>query len=645
MKRSYRPGINEGLIFFILVIGAWLRCYHLLDIPFTHDEFSALIRTRFSGFSELIEKGVKIDGHPAGIQVFLYYWIKIAGMNEAVVKLPFIFCGLLSIWLIYRIGSDWFNSTTGLVAAAFLSFLQYPVMYSQIARPYGSGLCFALLLVFFWTRLVFQPQRKPILNRIGYILSGALCLYNHHFTLLFAFMVGTTGLFYCGRKNLRTYLLVNLMVFLLYIPHLPLFFYQLKIGGVEGWLQKPRYDFLFDYLQYLFHFSVYMYLLVILLISLVLFWYRKTPKINRKFLLISLIWFLFPFLTGFFYSRYISAVLQYSVLIFSFPFLLFILFGYFKTEKPLHKFIVVGLIAIVSIPSLIFERKHYERFYQHPYREIVVESKRANDSLGGKNCTFLWGTPKETNNHYLTRLHLPGFLYIREDSLTNRGDFLAFTEHLGSNYLAYGSLASSPWENYQMILQKYPYIVKHQFYCGGDFYLFSKKRPITRVREYFYEIANDFEPGSPVWFNQKVKNCRDSLPIAGKRSYWNTDTNEFSPTFTMPLRDMIKTGNDVIDISVDIRIPPVFPGAWIVTSITSRGKTIYWRSLPVNEMVHPGKEGKVFLTLRVSELELRHHALMFSAYIWNPGKLPYVMDNFTIRIRHGNPIIYGLSKK
>ena len=58
-------------ILIILSIAIILRFYHLFDIPFTHDEFSTLFRTNFSSFSELIEKGVKIDGHPAGLQFFV----------------------------------------------------------------------------------------------------------------------------------------------------------------------------------------------------------------------------------------------------------------------------------------------------------------------------------------------------------------------------------------------------------------------------------------------------------------------------------------------------------------------------------------------------------------------------------------------
>jgi len=134
---------DTALILIIILTGAVLRFWRLSEIPFTYDEFSAIFRTQFATFHELIEKGVKIDTHPAGVQVFLFYLVKLFGISEAIVKTPFILFGLLSVWLVYLIGKDWFSPATGLVSASFVSFLQFPVMYSQIARPYASGFVFA----------------------------------------------------------------------------------------------------------------------------------------------------------------------------------------------------------------------------------------------------------------------------------------------------------------------------------------------------------------------------------------------------------------------------------------------------------------------------------------------------------------------
>ena len=133
------------ILLFILLLGTVLRIYRLQDIPFTHDEFSALFRTRFDNFADLISQGVKNDGHPAGIQVFMYYWVRLFGEGEVAVKIPFIISGILSIYLIYRLGKEWFNPLVGLISGAFVSCLEYTIMYSQIARPYISGLMLVLM--------------------------------------------------------------------------------------------------------------------------------------------------------------------------------------------------------------------------------------------------------------------------------------------------------------------------------------------------------------------------------------------------------------------------------------------------------------------------------------------------------------------
>ena len=117
------------------------------------------------------------------------------------------------------------------------------------------------------------------------------------------------------------------MIFALYIPHIKIFFYHLSVGGVGGWLGPPENNFLLQYIDYIFHFSPIVLLLVFLL-CVFSFLYRMSNQ--NMYLYASIIFFFVPFLTGFIYSKYVNPVLQYSVLIFSFPYLLFILFSQIK---------------------------------------------------------------------------------------------------------------------------------------------------------------------------------------------------------------------------------------------------------------------------------------------------------------------------
>ncbi|MBN2236346.1 MAG: hypothetical protein JW729_02230, partial [Bacteroidales bacterium] len=63
----------------LLLVAALIRFDRFWEIPLTYDELSALSRLRFNSFAELIQFGIKPDGHPAGVQLFLFYWTHLVG--------------------------------------------------------------------------------------------------------------------------------------------------------------------------------------------------------------------------------------------------------------------------------------------------------------------------------------------------------------------------------------------------------------------------------------------------------------------------------------------------------------------------------------------------------------------------------------
>jgi 4-amino-4-deoxy-L-arabinose transferase-like glycosyltransferase len=163
------------LVIFILVIASVLRLWDLFSIPFTYDEFSAVFRTRFNDFSTLIDDGVKIDPHPAGVQIFLFYWVNWFGEIAWIVKLPFILCGIYSVYLTYKLGKLWFPETTALLAMASMATLQYPVMYSQIARPYAMGMLTCVGMGYCWSKIIQLKDHWRIKWQIGFIAGRSCC--------------------------------------------------------------------------------------------------------------------------------------------------------------------------------------------------------------------------------------------------------------------------------------------------------------------------------------------------------------------------------------------------------------------------------------------------------------------------------------
>lgn len=634
---------NLTVLVLIMVLAAVLRFFNYAEIPFTHDELSALSRLNYDNFSALIREGVMPDGHPAGIQVFLYYWVRFFGQDEWIVKLPFTVFGLISVWLVYKVASKWFNETAGLLSAAFFASIQYTVMYSQIARPYISGLFFSLLMVYYWSKIMQAPGKQFKRNSILFIISASLCTYNHHFSLLFAFVVGISGLFIVDRKYLLRYLLSCLLIFVLYIPHLKIFFHQLSLGGIEGWLAKPHNDFFVNYLGYIFNFSV-LSAAAILLVMLFGVLERKRHAFNYKHYLLFLSWFLIPMLTGFFYSRYVNAVLQFSVLIFSFTYLLFLLFAHVKLQKPLINLLLVMAIMVANIFSLTCTRDHYKLFYQNPDKAILedLQELRSVDM----STVFILNSNSRNRLYYSEKLGIDSSGIIRLENFRDEQELKCFLEkHVEMHSRLYlGTLPSINPLAVPIIREYYPRIEWRRDYAGATSYLFSK---MHRQEQHVIGIL-DFESGmTEQWNSRDPGRYTDSLSFSGRTAYHVDSATIWGPAFSEELDEIEHGENDFIEISVRVR-GPLKSDVMLVATLDSDGENIYWGSTSFANFVpcrpSPGQWVSVHHVVKLSDIYLKYTGLQFKTYIWNKGSASFLVDDLQIELRKGNPVIYGLNE-
>lgn len=646
-KHSSPPEINildsKILLGLILLAGIGLRFYNYQQIPFTHDEFSALFRLNFADFTSLINQGVKVDGHPAGIQVFLYYYTQLFGTEPWIVKLPFTLFGLGSILLIYLIGKSWFNETVALIAAAYLASIQYTVMYSVIARPYISGLFFALLMVHFWSKIMFAPQRKLNQHLLLFILFASLCTYNHHFSLLFAFLVGLSGLWFIPRTYLLKYLISGLLIFLLYVPHLPIFFYQLQLGGVSQWLGSPSSAFILEYLHYLFHFSPWALAPALALILFGLITVRR-QSINIRLWVLSLLWFLIPLLIGYFYSIYVDAVLQFSVLIFSFPFLLFALFGFINKQKPIFNFIIISTILTANISTLVLNRKHYQLFNNSIYREILTEY--CTHKAQYNSIAFVIDSHKKITQYYAQRLSIDTNFVLYDRTFSNKVELIQYLDKvsLTNDMLYLGSLSTLEPEVVPLIRDYFPNVMAQHNYFGGTTYLFSKKgsSPPSVIDQMSFENTATTRYAKPLDSSRIVS----FTPPLRNHAFAIDSNHIWGPNFTIPLESIFTQRHDYIDIALRFSSSSSLKGVIIVTSLENNNEMLAWRSVNLNEFYLNekgiGEWQKAHHSLQLKEEWLKAENTVLKVYLWNKEKRTLYIDDFQITHRRGNPRLHGL---
>lgn len=643
-----KPRATSLILVAILVLAAILRLIRPFEIPYTGDEFNALLRTHFNSFSELIKKGVIIDAHPAGVQVFLYYWTKLFGYSEIAVKLPFIICGILSVFYIFRIGKEWFNETVGLVCAAFLATLQYTIMYSQIARPYSSGLFFTLAMVYYWNKVTFKPEERFYRNGALYILFSAACIYNHYFSFLVAIMVGLTGLFFIPKKYLPKYLMLGIIVFVLYIPHLHIFFYQLGIGGLGKMLAKPKDDFILEYLKYVFHFSPFIFVCVGCLFIFGIMNSIRNKIQGSVYLIISFCWFLIPFLIGFFYSRYVNTILQYSALIFTFPFLLLFLFGWMPDLQGKVKAGLIFSICLIVTVSLIVERKYYSVFYTSRYEQIVLQSNPVTNHIAPDSCiSLIQSTAELPEDYYIRKDHVDTSSFKFVNTSPDKRPIIQYIEQQHKPYLSWGALPSADPLYVAVFLNYYPYLIKEGDYYGGTFYLFSS-HPDKNALPYTFQSVNDFKQPAPHWSETDKAFLSDSVTFSGKSSYKMDSLHEWGPSFNYQLDSMVSNHFNLIYISVELLPLETLNDVFIVSDFKSNGKQVDWRSTPVSDFISTDKTSKWqkgYHAIRLSDINLNYPNITAKIYIWNKGKKNFYMNRFEVKSIQDNSLLFSLFQK
>jgi hypothetical protein len=637
--------ISEYLLLLILLLGIGLRFYHFGQLPFSWDELSAWSRLHFNSFSDLIEYGVKPDGHPAGVQVFLYYWVAIFGDQEWVVKLPFNIMGVTSIYLVYAIGEIWWSKATGLFSAAYVSSLQFFVLYSPIARPYVSGLFLTLMMVYFWSYYMFKiPERKYL---IGYIIFAALSSYNHHFSLLFAAIVGLTGLLVVPKNVYKEYILAGILIFVLYIPHLSIFFHQLGIGGIGGkgnWLTKPESNFVWHFLYWCFHYS---YLVLGLLGILIMgaLWNLKNmgkkSKTKRKEIILIL-WFFLPIAIGYYYSILVNPVIQYSMLIFSTPYLFLFLFCSYKKIKPAILTVLVLLILGLNTYTLIQDRQHYQIIFNQPF-EGTAKTLSSQKDIQTNNIFLIHNYIPSYQGYYLDKYQLnqaKSFSIYGKDFNISQMDSLL--QNISEDYV----LASGLPETFiPLIAHYYPFLMERKNGYTYESYLFSRTRkPGIQLHQLIQPAA--FNIQNKQW---QIPASRFKHDTSGRHIFTYDSTQIWGLSFSDSLRYLCPNYGDIIDMEVEFTsLNPHMNAIWVATFSelnTANEPHEIWRGQNFQHQIIPTQDGfQCFFSLdtRLILTPKQYPQSIFKTYFWNKNKDQFQLTQIHIYRRPANPIKYAL---
>jgi hypothetical protein len=671
----------------ITLAGFILRLRGLGSESLTADEASALLRLQFPNFSSMIEGGVRPDGHPAFTQVLLWFWTKCFGLSEFSIRLPFAIFGTASIWLSGVIAKKWFSNSAGLATASGIAFLQFTLMYSQLARPYAPGLFFTLLAAYFWTKFVKVREdsvgEKSIgkIDIAGFAFAAALAAYSHYFSLLTTALLGFAGLFFVSKEIRLKYLFACVFAVLLFLPHISITLSQMEIGGVGGpggWLGKPTPAFFMNHLKFIFDESrgVMCFLFLVSCLSFVV-WFKRPDKFQ---LFAFLLWFL-PFAFGYVYSVEKNPVLQNSVLLFGFPFLLMFLFS----RIPDYDLKKIGIVfpTVFSLVFLLYVTV-YKPFHLTDHfgrlKELVSNTTDWQKNYGAD-------VAYNVDADYFVDYYYDRFGEKRKNVLATindgKNDLLAFrklVENSKADYFVYGwSTKYSPLEIIPIIREKFPYLLEKKEWFNSAVYLFSKigGLSIDEKSNVLFQSSYDFLPLS-IYSQVRIDSlsklsphgswstsCRtlekDSFPESEK-CIINHDTLEmdfsrivecqyhmkldnnciYSPSLQMKVGDILKNPDNTILFTTRMTAQNKNSDLIMVIEFQRDGKQLHWNGIESTTQTDTTKIGEwqnVYFGIQLPEDLKLSDTVKF--YCYTKDGLPILIDHLNVQTLKGHPGIYG----
>lgn len=629
-----RKWINEyGLLAIIVFVAFITRLVAANLQSFSNDELSALYRLQFSDFNEFIHWGVKVDGHPAFVQLFLYAYSALVPNTEFWIRLPFVLAGTISLVFIFFGIKKLSGDFSAYLVTIIMAFASFSIQLGYFARPYAFGILFSSAAAYYWI-VVFLEKKKGIKPLIGFIIFSLLAAYTHYFALLEIVVLGMATFLFVNRRYWWKIIVSGAVVFLAFLPHYPVTAFQLSVGGIGGWLGKPGPEFLLRLIFTFFDFSWLIVSVMAVVTCIMLMFYPNKPHVRNFILLIFLS--MVPFLILYQYSVRVNSVLQLSACYFFMPYLLSGLVILVEPEQGTKQVKWLAIpVFIAFLVSAFFINPVFKPIHFAEFKRIAAYiEEHENDSVT---------TIVAVNN--------PAYIdfYLKDKKpdlyITDMGDNLSFL-------LRYIDTCSTQELIYAFANQRsnteIPYLLASAFgdltgsalYVNSAYYHFKRDTSVNTT-PVVSSPAFVYNAGEKAFIHVQAEHKQTYS------SYTLLKDGEFGPTLNIKLSDYDVKPYHTIVSKVQLSLQELCD-VELVLSVENKGKVKYWRSrrlyqqLPnvslrqfeSDKQLHPSRMFNLSIVIaeNMDNANIDPAVDDLKIYLWNPNHCECLVNSHAVWI-------------
>jgi hypothetical protein len=289
---------------------------------------------------------------------------------------------------------------------------------------------------------------------------------------------------------------------------------------------------------------------------------------------------------------------------------------------------------------MIFERKHFELFYNQGINKIIAEIKSTEQMTGRDSCDYYVNVEKYFLEYYAEKTNgIP----IKLIAVTNNRDAINFKKQIGSKkYIAFGTATTYPTEILAIIQNEYPFLIKEYKGFLTEFYLFSKEKPSndSGIEETIFNSVENFRIKNEGW-NYDEKNV--SVDTLNRTYYPIHDIADSLPCFSLPLKTIMRNYSDIVTVSIQVFAADTLSLPSLIMQTEHDGKVLDEKKVKFSDYVIPGELSEVFLSTRFTDIAIYFKHADLKIKIIQQGKAPLKIFRIGIEVKKGNPYLYGQS--
>jgi len=185
----------------IISFGTVLRIsQYLFNRSLWLDESMLALNIINSSFTELLKPLDYNQGAPIGFLMVEKLLVQVFGNSEYVLRVFPLFCGIISLFLFYKVAIYYIKQNATLIALFLFAITDSLIYYSSECKQYSSDVAVALLL---YLVTIYIQLKGLTISRISFfgVIGAIVIWFSHPATFILAGIGLSLTLFYLGKKE------------------------------------------------------------------------------------------------------------------------------------------------------------------------------------------------------------------------------------------------------------------------------------------------------------------------------------------------------------------------------------------------------------------------------------------------------------